>query len=164
MHAELERLTAVPASTSIDPGTQLASCVARLREQGVAAEEATRTAQAILRQLTLLGADARLHWLTAEQHREACSELRLSGIVHGELRNVVIDRSFVDADGTRWVIDYKTSQHAGGGLEEFLAREMERYAPQLRLYVTMARQLGPEPVRAALYFPWLREFREFDFT
>ena len=94
-------------------------------------------------------------------HRDAHSELRLSGVVDGELRNVVIDRTFVDADGVRWIVDYKTSQHAGGSLDEFLDREMQRYAPQLRLYRTLAQRLGEEPVRTALYFPWLREFREF---
>ena len=46
----------------------------------------------------------------------------------GQLRNVVIDRCFIDADGTRWVIDYKTSSHEGGGREEFLASELARYA------------------------------------
>jgi ATP-dependent exoDNAse (exonuclease V) beta subunit len=108
--------------------------------------------------------EPRVQWLVGERHAEAHSELRLSGIVDGRLRDAVIDRSFVDADGTRWVVDYKTSVHAGGGLAEFLAREMDRYAEQLQLYLTLAARLGPEPVRAALYFPWLREFREFGLT
>ena len=41
-----------------------------------------------------------------------------------------------------------------------MASEMERYTPQLRLYARLARGLGPEPVRAALYFPWSGVFRE----
>jgi ATP-dependent helicase/nuclease subunit A len=161
MHAEFERLAMVGIAGLSDAGSRLASCAARLREQGIAAEQAKQTAQAIVRQLVSLAADQRVQWLVGEAHRDARSELRLSGIVDGELRNVVIDRSFVDADGVRWIIDYKTSVHAGGGLEEFLESEMERYAPQLQLYLQMARELGPEPVRAALYFPWLREFREY---
>ena len=60
----------------------------------------------------------------------------------------------------RWVIDYKTSSHSGGGLAQFLASERERYRPQLELYTELARRLGPEPVRAALYFPWLGELLE----
>ena len=43
-----------------------------------------------------------------------------SGVSGGRLRSVVIDRCFVDRDGVRWVVDYKTSAHEGGGLEEFL--------------------------------------------
>jgi ATP-dependent exoDNAse (exonuclease V) beta subunit len=75
---------------------------------------------------------------------------------------VVIDRCLVDAAGDRWVIDFKTSFHSGGGLDEFLERELLRYAPQLRLYAALASRLGPQRVRAALYFPWLGEFRELD--
>jgi ATP-dependent helicase/nuclease subunit A len=67
---------------------------------------------------------------------------------------------FVDESGTRWIVDFKTGVHAGGGLEQFVSRELERYAPQLRLYAQLAARLGDEPVRAALYFPWLGEFSE----
>jgi hypothetical protein len=58
------------------------------------------------------------------------------------------------------VIDYKTSRHEGGGLEQFLAEELERYRPQLETYVGLAGALGPQPVRAALYFPLLQAWRE----
>ena len=71
-----------------------------------------------------------------------------------------MDRSFIAADGTRWVIDYKTSRHEGADLEGFLAQELERYRPQLTTYAALARGLGPEPVRAALYFPLIGAFRE----
>ena len=161
MHAEFERLAAIGTGAAQVPESRLQACAARLREQGIPADQALQAAQAIVRQLGVLSADARVQWLVGGQHRDAHSELRLSGMVEGELRNVVIDRSFVDG-GIRWIVDYKTSVHAGSGLAEFLAREMERYAPQLRLYATLARALGPEPVRAALYFPWLQEFREFE--
>ncbi len=135
MHAEFERLASIGIGFALGIEARLEHCAARLREQGIAAEQADATAQAIVRQLRKLATDPRVSWLVGESHREARSELRLSGIVAGELRNVVIDRSFVDADGTRWIVDYKTSVHAGGGLEEFMQRELERYAPQLRLYL-----------------------------
>ena len=50
---------------------------------------------------------------------------------------VVIDRSFVDAAGVRWIVDYKTSSHEGAGLDEFLDREQERYRPQLERYAAL---------------------------
>jgi ATP-dependent helicase/nuclease subunit A len=162
MHAEFERFATIGAGFGQGIEARQEPCAARLREQGIAPAQAGETAVAIVRQLRKLATDQRVSWLVSESHRQAHSELRLSGIVAGELRNVVIDRSFVDSDGTRWIVDYKTSVHAGGGLEEFLQREMERYAPQLRLYLKLASALGPEPVRAALYFPWLGEFREFE--
>ena len=48
------------------------------------------------------------------------------------LINVVIDRSFVDADGTRWIVDYKSGRHQGGDPRAFLDREQQRYRDQLR--------------------------------
>jgi hypothetical protein len=60
------------------------------------------------------------------------------------------------------VIDYKTSQHAGGSLDEFLDREVDRYRPQLHRYAQLARRLGPERVRVGLYFPLMRAWREWE--
>ena len=82
----------------------------------------------------------------------------------GRLRNLKIDRSFVDGEGTRWVIDFKTSSHEGGNLAAFLDQELSRYRPQLEGYLGLAAALGPQPVRAALYFPLLGAFRELPRT
>jgi hypothetical protein len=73
---------------------------------------------------------------------------------------VVIDRTFIDGDGTRWVIDFKTSRHEGGGLDAFLEEEMVRYRAQLETYIALARGIDAAPVRAGLYFPLLDVFRE----
>jgi ATP-dependent helicase/nuclease subunit A len=162
LHAELERLTLLGAQGTAGLAARGPACAARLREQGIAATQANVLADAIVQRLGELVAETRAQWLLFTPHRESASELALSGIVDGELRNVVIDRSFVDDTGTRWIIDYKTGRHAGGGLEEFVQRELARYASQLRLYRQLAGGLGPEPVRMALYFPWLDEFRELE--
>ena len=50
---------------------------------------------------------------------QAQSELALSGVRGADIINAVIDRTFVDADGTRWVVDFKTSPHEGGDRETF---------------------------------------------
>jgi len=75
------------------------------------------------------------------------------------VRHVVIDRSFVDAEGVRWIIDYKTGTHTGGGVEEFLDREQVRYAPQLEGYASLVGQLEERPVRLGLYFPVIPGWR-----
>jgi ATP-dependent exoDNAse (exonuclease V) beta subunit len=87
--------------------------------------------------------------------------LALTGRLNGELVNVVIDRTLVDGDGTRWIVDYKTSSHEGTGLDEFLDREQERYRPQLERYAALMRHLGPEKIRVGLYFPLLSAWREW---
>ena len=106
-------------------------------------------------------AHERGRWLLDASHRDSATELELTGRVGGELVRVVIDRTFVDAEGVRWIVDYKTSRHEGAGLEEFLDREQERYRPQLERYAALMRKLGPEPVRLGLYFPLLEAWREW---
>jgi ATP-dependent helicase/nuclease subunit A len=105
--------------------------------------------------------DPRGRWILKRWLREDLREHALSGYWEGEFSRVVFDRSFIDEAGIRWVIDYKTSQHLGGGLELFLDREVERYRSQLERYARLARRLGPEPVRLGLYFPLMRAWREW---
>jgi ATP-dependent helicase/nuclease subunit A len=125
-----------------------------------------RLAQASARAADALSAvhrDARGRWILATGYRDDWREHALSGHLEDQVHHVVFDRSFIDG-GERWIIDYKTSQHQGGGLEEFLDREVERYRPQLQRYGRLAQKLGPEPVRLGLYFPLMRAWREIDFS
>jgi ATP-dependent exoDNAse (exonuclease V) beta subunit len=154
VHAWLVRLAGAPQLP--EPGAVLA----QLTRLGVPESVQPRALEVILTALRQTLADERGRWILSGTHHEAYSEWELSGVSGGRLRNLKIDRSFVDESGTRWVIDYKTSAHEGGDLEGFLEQEIERYRPQLAAYRELARAVGPQPVRAALYFPLLGAFRE----
>jgi ATP-dependent exoDNAse (exonuclease V) beta subunit len=104
--------------------------------------------------------DERGRWILSG-HDDARAEYALTAHLDGQPMNLVIDRTFV-ADGVRWIIDYKTGSHQGGRAEEFLDREQERYALQLERYAQVLSRLDPGlPVRAALYFPLLKGWREW---
>jgi hypothetical protein len=75
-----------------------------------------------------------------------------------------MDRTFVDKHGTRWIVDFKTSAHTGGGLEAFLDREQDRYRSQLERYAVVLRKLDTRPIRLGLYFPLLGGWREWEAT
>ena len=103
--------------------------------------------------------DERGRWLLGP--REAAeSELRLTGAAGGGVVNVVIDRTFVDEQGARWIVDYKTGGHEGGDVEAFLDREQARYRPQLERYAALMKARDDRPVRLGLYFPLLKGWRE----
>jgi hypothetical protein len=72
-----------------------------------------------------------------------------------------MDRTFIDADGVRWIVDYKTSAHEGGGVEAFLDREQERYRDQLERYARLMALREDRPIRLGLYFPLLAGWREW---
>ncbi|MGB7740560.1 MAG: hypothetical protein WBM03_15745, partial [Steroidobacteraceae bacterium] len=105
--------------------------------------------------------DERGRWLLDAVHASAQSELALTGVVDGGVVSIVIDRTFIDAMGVRWIVDYKTSSHEGAGLDEFLDNERERYRGQLKRYAQLMRALGDEPIRLGLYFPLLSGWREW---
>jgi ATP-dependent helicase/nuclease subunit A len=161
VHAALERLSSAPElPTAEQIARQEPDLTRQLRRTGLPEKDAAAAARIVVTALTRTLADDRGRWLFAPGHRDSRSELALTGIADGRLTNVIIDRTFVDKDGLRWVIDFKTSRHEGSGLETFLDNEVERYRPQLARNAELARSLGPEPVRTALYFPLLGVFRE----
>ena len=161
VHGALARLAQsrqLPDASAL--AEERAGVLAQLRQHGVPAPERPQAAELVLEALARTLGDERGRWILDAGHREAASELALTGTAGGRLRSVIIDRSFVDEAGTRWVIDYKTSRHEGGGRQDFLDQELLRYAEQLGTYRTLAQALGPQPVRAALYFPLLGAFCE----
>jgi ATP-dependent exoDNAse (exonuclease V) beta subunit len=106
--------------------------------------------------------DSRGCWLLSRNGRDAHCELALSGVVAGELVNAVIDRTFVDDEGVRWIVDYKTGYHADADVDAFLDQEQHRYRPQLATYAALFRGLESRPLRLGLYFPLLAGWREWD--
>jgi ATP-dependent exoDNAse (exonuclease V) beta subunit len=98
-------------------------------------------------------------WILSGKHADAVCELALSGRIEGKLINAVIDRTFIDANGTRWIIDYKSGYHEGGDLESFLAEEAGRYETQLGLYRRLFEQMGETEIKTALYLPRHGELR-----
>ena len=107
--------------------------------------------------------DERGNWLLDSAHKEARNEYAVSGLHDGKLVTVIIDRTFVDADGRRWIVDYKTSRHEGGDREAFLDREQARYREQLQKYAAVMAQLDDRPLRLGLYFPLLAGWREWEY-
>lgn len=88
------------------------------------------------------------------------AELALTGVYDGQLTSVVLDRVRIDDQGIHWIVDYKTSAHEGGSLQDFLHAEVDRYTPQLKKYAQLYRNYANAEVRCALYFPLLQEFVE----
>ena len=132
-----------------------------LRAEGVPAAELQQACERVRRALHGVLDDQRARWVLDRSHPEAHAELRLTAALDGELVHVAVDRTFVAADGTRWIVDYKTSAHEGGDLESFLDREQQRYRLQLERYARVLRGLDGRPVRVALYFPLLGAWREW---
>jgi ATP-dependent exoDNAse (exonuclease V) beta subunit len=124
---------------------------------GVEPEERERAAARVAAAVARALADPRGRWVLGPQ-AEARSELRLTLRAGSVLEHVRLDRTFV-AEGRRWIVDFKTSEHEGGSLSAFVDSEVQRYAPQLERYARAVAAGDPRPVQLGLYFPLLGELR-----
>jgi ATP-dependent exoDNAse (exonuclease V) beta subunit len=135
-----------------------------LMRRGVAAEELPTSLMRVTGALNNTLADTRGAW-TLQAHANARAEWGLTGVHEGKLSNIVIDRTFVDANNIRWIIDFKTGSHEGGDVEAFLDNEQSRYRAQLDVYAAilnaMVGESQPREIRLGLYFPMLKGWREW---
>ncbi len=134
-----------------------------LRALDVPGEELEAACDWVEQALANVLADPRGQWVLAD-HRERNSEYALTGVYRGDIINIVIDRTFVDEEGIRWIVDYKTSRHESGDIDEFLDLQEERYREQLERYAAVVSALDDRPIRLGLYFPLLRGWREWAFS
>ncbi len=128
---------------------------------GVVEDEIDGALNQVQLNLQNMFSDPRGQWLFSGEHRAAKNEYAISGMHAGKLVNAVIDRTFIDEKGVRWIIDYKTSRHEGSNLQGFLDLQRERYQQQLEKYAQLMLTMEDRPVKLALYFPMLQGWREW---
>jgi ATP-dependent exoDNAse (exonuclease V) beta subunit len=128
---------------------------AELAARGVGETELPAATERVATALANALSDERGRWLLGPQ-QDARNEYRITAMLNGERRNLVIDRTFTDADGKRWIIDYKTGGHEGADVQAFLDSEQKRYRPQLERYALVQ---GRGDTQLGLYFPVLGGWR-----
>lgn len=168
VHHQLQLLAEnAGALDSIDTEAITTRVISQLKQLGIRTQNLNAAGSTVIRALQNTLADSRGRWILSE-HSEARSEWALSvalpavaGSPVVDVQNVVIDRTFVDEQGTRWIIDFKTGDHQGGQLERFLDEEQARYADQLERYADIIRRIDQRPIRVGLYFPLLKAWREW---
>lgn len=165
VHRILEQLTRQSGAADKDDDLARFSMIGRqmLKQEGLPGDQLDDAANKIKLALENTLQDERGSWILSNTHQDAHSEYALSHHINEQVQHLIIDRTFIDDDGVRWIIDYKTGSHAGGGLDEFLDREQDRYRSQLENYATAMSSMDDRPIRLGLYFPLLCGWREWRF-
>jgi ATP-dependent exoDNAse (exonuclease V) beta subunit len=116
----------------------------------------------VLAQLQKCAAAPESEWLFRTAHNNDRCELALSDFTSGYRRDFSIDRTFVDANGVRWIIDYKSARpQPGQALEHFCHDQANLYRPQLENYRRLLEQ-ALQPIRLALFFTAVPHFYLLD--
>ena len=124
-----------------------------LQRRGIQRSSSDEAAALVVNALKNAITDERGRWLLGP-HPEARTEHRLRMRSADGVRSYVIDRLFRDVAGERWIVDFKTSRHEGGGLEVFLDDQRKRYESQLNGYAAAF-----DNANLGLYFPLLKGWR-----
>lgn len=103
----------------------------------------------IQRCLDNIQSDPVAKWILSS-HREAKSEYKLST----KDKQVVIDRTFVDENDRRWIIDYKITEEVS----------IEPYRRQLENYAKILREIDSRPIYLGLYFPLTKDWLHWEYV
>lgn len=118
----------------------------------------------ILNALSKMSQDARAQWILAPTHLEAHSEYALTAKVEGIHKQFIIDRTFIDETGNRWIVDYKSTEpKSNESMDVFYQHMQEQYAPQLHAYAQLFTQLDTRPICLGLYFPLFQGWYSWEY-
>ena len=167
IHRALQNLVGIDANFLCDQWIKLQEpfWIIQLKQNGWRHEEITTALQKIIRAVKNILSDARGQWILDANHIRSACELAITHAqgnqIDLKLRENIIDRTFI-AEGTRWIIDYKSSEPAAGqATADFVMQEILAYREQLLRYKVCFTALGEQEIKLGLYFPLLENTDRF---
>jgi ATP-dependent exoDNAse (exonuclease V) beta subunit len=139
----------LPAWPSPRIGSLLPAMRHWLRQQGHAAGVANDAATQVEHLLTVTLNSPDGQWVLGVREG-ADAELGLSKFTGDEVKNHIVDRTFVD-NGVRWIIDYKTGELPADATAEVLQSAAEAHREQLQTYAALFESEGL-PISCAVFF------------
>jgi ATP-dependent helicase/nuclease subunit A len=134
-----------------------------LLQLGIISSDINQSIQTITTGLVNTLQDERGRWILSN-HTEARSEFPITYTDSNSISHFIIDRTFVTDDGTRWIIDYKTTGFVGEDSEQFLQQQKEAHRSQLESYARAMQALTPQLIRLGLYFPLFSGWIDWEFS
>jgi ATP-dependent exoDNAse (exonuclease V) beta subunit len=120
-----------------------------LRQQGHAETLAHEAAAKVEQLLVSTLSSSEGQWVL--QTREcAAVELALMKLIGEDAKKHIVDRTFID-NGTRWIVDYKTTELSAAASAQVLQLAAENYRKQMESYATLFADEGL-PLKCAIFF------------
>jgi ATP-dependent exoDNAse (exonuclease V) beta subunit len=104
-----------------------------------------------------------ISWVFDSTLTQSAVELSMQTVSNGYIRTHILDRTFIDKQGQRWIIDYKSSDKPQEvSLSDFLQEQMQEYAEQLSRYKFLFSEESNNGIKTALLFTSLSKLVEYD--
>ncbi len=121
----------------------------RFQQLGMQACDIATNVEHVMMAIQNTLSDERGLWII-QKHRYAESEFKLTSVIDQKAQSFVIDRTFVDDQDIRWIIDFKTSA----------SDDMEKYKDQLHNYAAAMQIIDTRQIKLGLYFPLTQVWQE----
>lgn len=135
-----------------------------LLQQGLPQQEMAEAMRRVEQSVKNGLANEKLRWALDKQLSQSATEYPLTSIEDGMVQNHIVDRTFVDNEGVRWIVDYKTSVFDGkpSELEQFVQYQSNKYQSQLERYGQLFNALEDRPQKWVLYFSYIDVWQELN--
>ena len=136
----------------------------QLKSQGLDSQQTSLAIKKLLHLTENTLSSEKGRWILDNRHQHEKCEWSLeffNPLKQEKSQRLIVDRSFIDEKGNRWIIDYKTGSHEGADKQAFLESEKKRYQPQLEKYGKAVAALEKNPIRLGIYFPAMDEWVEW---
>ena len=133
-----------------------------LHQQGLPNEQMKEALDRVKQSLANAIGHQQFIWAVGQQHTSSASEYALTSKDEQSIANHIVDRTLVDQEGVRWIIDYKTSVYEGDKANAFIEKQVEKYRPQLERYGKLFEKMEQRPQKWVLYFSYLNRWVELE--
>jgi ATP-dependent helicase/nuclease subunit A len=170
----LASLALTPTALQKQQDALLTACQARaaslLQQAGAAVFQLDAAKNQVIAALKKTLQDPIGRWILSGEHQAAHAEYKLSLIkTPDQLQQKIIDRTFIDAQGILWIVDYKTSQTTPASVTQFLQQQIQQHSPQLVEYAQALQDLSRQrpssftQIKLGIYWPSLSLWHAWDF-
>ena len=124
--------------------------------KGLDGREINEVIDTVTVQLNNVLSDSDGQWLLSTNHEDSQSEVSLQLHTEQDVAMRRVDRSFIDEQGVRWIIDYKSSATTEDKNAE-IENLVSQYSMQLEGYAKIYQELEDRPIQTALYIASMPE-------
>ncbi len=160
-HTLIEGLArAMRADSPFSPSPSFLS--RRLMREGMTNDAIDWAARELLSTIAVMKTSKHFSFIHDAAHTETANELALAVAQNDSVQTLRVDRTFVDRDDTRWIVDYKfsaTTARDEQDIVSWLDAQKRHHSAQLSAYASAFLAIeANRRVRCALYFPRVDRF------
>ena len=130
----------------------------------VPADRIDYAAKRLVKAVNTIQKDQAAHFLFTTRE-EQNNEYTLAAFEQGVVNRYRIDRTFVDEQNVRWIVDYKSTDTMNPQADAFVDEQVAtRHKQQLDKYGALMSQVDQRQIKLAVYFPLLGQLRSWDYS